>query len=380
MKDRQPVSQPARIITWVLLAGVAATVSLYALFGHALIRAMYLGESWGPLNRIIRSTLPLEHYFSVGDWYVSGFAVFAVAGWILLTLIIDSSRIDAALAKMRKSRLVSFLIGGAIIIGLLVIRWKPDPLIPVYLLLSWLALGTVFLGFIKDSAVDRGGRAFAWSLFAVLSVFCLYFLATDTTLLNNMFAEDTFGENISVLFLAFSGFVFLYLVTRMRSPSGRIEWEKYIFYLLFGLMFLFGAAEEISWGQRIIGFDTPEGWPNRQDEANLHNLFNKDPNKFFSLSNLLVTLLMVICGLVIPVANRVSSSARDFLRRINFPVLSTAAAIFMIFGAAIHTEALHSYYVETDEIRELFMSCGFLVFALERLKAYRSRAIRFVSR
>ncbi len=45
-------------------------------------------------------------------------------------------------------------------------------------------------------------------------------------------------------------------------------------YLLFTLLMFFSAGEEISWGQRVVDFDTPEDLLeiNRQDEFNLHNI------------------------------------------------------------------------------------------------------------
>ena len=50
--------------------------------------------------------------------------------------------------------------------------------------------------------------------------------------------------------------------------------RRNIFYLLLGFLFLFGAGEELSWGQRIVGFDTPESIRARnvQEELNIYNL------------------------------------------------------------------------------------------------------------
>lgn len=48
--------------------------------------------------------------------------------------------------------------------------------------------------------------------------------------------------------------------------------------LLFGLAFLFGAGEEISWGQRLLNIDSPEFFleHNAQEEINLHNTIIND--------------------------------------------------------------------------------------------------------
>ncbi len=46
------------------------------------------------------------------------------------------------------------------------------------------------------------------------------------------------------------------------------------FLILFSLMFLFGAGEEISWGQRIFNIQSPDFFMkyNSQNETNIHNL------------------------------------------------------------------------------------------------------------
>ncbi len=51
-------------------------------------------------------------------------------------------------------------------------------------------------------------------------------------------------------------------------------WPFLVITALGGLVFLFGAGEEISWGQRIFGFESPDWFAtqNVQGETNLHNL------------------------------------------------------------------------------------------------------------
>lgn len=59
-------------------------------------------------------------------------------------------------------------------------------------------------------------------------------------------------------------------------------------YLLFTLLMFFSAGEEISWGQRVVDFDTPADLLeiNKQDEFNLHNIGES--------LNLFRTLMIVI--------------------------------------------------------------------------------------
>ncbi len=83
-----------------------------------------------------------------------------------------------------------------------------------------------------------------------------------------------------------------------RSESGNdlrlFRTRRNVFYLLLSLLFAFGAGEEISWGQRIIEFDTPEAIRriNVNGEFNIHNLwlFDRRGTAAHSESPLLVFL------------------------------------------------------------------------------------------
>jgi len=53
--------------------------------------------------------------------------------------------------------------------------------------------------------------------------------------------------------------------------------------------------EEISWGQRIFGWETPVAWKklNLQNETNIHNLFNPYLSIFYITFNLLLGVLLI---------------------------------------------------------------------------------------
>ena len=83
---------------------------------------------------------------------------------------------------------------------------------------------------------------------------------------------------------------------------------KQLVYLGMALIFFFGAGEEISWGQRILGFQTPESLSqvNKQEEFNLHNLSAweaskfLDPDRLFDLFWFLFAVLTPAVALVVP--------------------------------------------------------------------------------
>lgn len=83
--------------------------------------------------------------------------------------------------------------------------------------------------------------------------------------------EDAFAENLTAIGLFLGGLaLFLIAVARRRAWGARAA----ILPVLYGALFVWAAGEEISWGQRIIGFETTEFMEefNDQDEVNLHNL------------------------------------------------------------------------------------------------------------
>ncbi|MCD5312643.1 hypothetical protein [Kineosporia babensis] len=69
--------------------------------------------------------------------------------------------------------------------------------------------------------------------------------------------------------------------------------------LLGALAWFFLAGEEISWGQRVFGIATPEGFEgNHQAETNLHNFTTGiDPEALFRLLQLLISVVMIAVSL-----------------------------------------------------------------------------------
>ncbi|MGQ9850436.1 MAG: hypothetical protein ACUVSU_10340 [Aggregatilineaceae bacterium] len=83
--------------------------------------------------------------------------------------------------------------------------------------------------------------------------------------------EDQIFEWATFLCFAVGTLVGLAVVHNRWQARDRLG---ILLYLLFTLLMFFSAGEEISWGQRIVDFDTPEDLIeiNKQDEFNLHNI------------------------------------------------------------------------------------------------------------
>lgn len=145
--------------------------------------------------------------------------------------------------------------------------------------------------------------------------------------------DGPFEWGTSILyFLAFILFVLTFLKT------------KNIFILLLSCVMFFGAGEELSWGQRIIGFETPSGIKevNVQKEFNLHNtsLFhakNINGEKASGLSRLLVMDFLFkvftgVFGVIIPLLIFHIKKFSDWNQKLKLPVAPFSIGIFFLLS------------------------------------------------
>ena len=89
-------------------------------------------------------------------------------------------------------------------------------------------------------------------------------------------------------------------VLAVRASRGLgVQWVgHWLFLLLLGSIYFLG--EEVSWGQHLVGWSTPDWYTeatgNRQDETNLHNInswYNQKPRHLFQA-------WVVIGGIIVP--------------------------------------------------------------------------------
>lgn len=85
-------------------------------------------------------------------------------------------------------------------------------------------------------------------------------------------------EHLTALVFLAIGFVGLYLAWRSRGVAA---WWAVTFYVLFALGGFFMAGEETSYGQHLVGWESPEWFEenSKQQETNLHNLYGDRPAK-----------------------------------------------------------------------------------------------------
>lgn len=141
--------------------------------------------------------------------------------------------------------------------------------------------------------------------------------------------EDSVFEWFSFCALAAVSAVCFYRLWALYGERDRLFRAMLAFS---GLLFVFGAGEEISWGQRILGIETPGFFEraNLQKETNLHNLQIGD----VKINKLIFgKVLGVVIGfylIAVPWIHRRFAPARAWLGRLAVPVPRLAhAAVFL---------------------------------------------------
>lgn len=147
---------------------------------------------------------------------------------------------------------------------------------------------------------------------------------------------------------------------------------------VFGLGCLFIAGEEISWGQRLFGFETPADFErmNRQGETTLHNL--DGVLVYFNLGMLIAGLV----GATLPWVVRRWSLQGRWVQLFVPPLFTTSGYLVMFLYKLIRFTVLTSSnytVVKIGEWAELCLAASFAVFAYliwNRVRAERTTLSR----
>lgn len=129
---------------------------------------------------------------------------------------------------------------------------------------------------------------------------------------------------------------------------------------LVALFCFVAAGEEVSWGQRLIGYTPPDLFleRNAQQEANLHNLAEA-----FGQPKWTLVAILVAYGIVAPLATRFVPALRRLAERVGFTAPPLAAAAWF----AVTVGILAKYPVRfTGEWAEALAGALFLVALVPR--------------
>lgn len=214
--------------------------------------------------------------------------------------------------------------------------------------------------------------AFAASLGAVLA-FSLW-AETSPQSLKEWSREDGPIENATAATYFVAGLLFLSIL-RSRAPGGGAV-RRSIPILALGVGCFVVAGEEISWGQRLFSFATPDALReiNRQEEFNLHN-FDKLHDNIYRLQS----LAMLAIGLGLPLLTLTRRGAH-LLARVGIPVSPFRYAPLFV-GAYLYNRAYFPLIGNSAmEARELLMALGMGCFAAHGVvrpeSLFRRRSLR----
>ena len=112
-------------------------------------------------------------------------------------------------------------------------------------------------------------------------------------------SEDGVLEYATIVFLALSGIILLFNAAAL--------WRRGVAFgaaltVIYALVFFFGAGEEMSWGQRIFGWESGDYFQenNFQGETNLHNLVVGSSHLAETLFGNVLTAAILLYLVVLP--------------------------------------------------------------------------------
>ncbi len=165
--------------------------------------------------------------------------------------------------------------------------------------------------------------------------------------------EDGAIEWLTVIALVASAALMLARAWKLK----KVRTPLFLFVtLMAAAVFLFGAGEEISWGQRIFSVETPE-WlaeRNKQSEMNLHNLVigGHSINKLVFSKGLGIVLLVYL--IVLPLLYKKSPTWASRFDRLGVPMPRTWHVIVWITILVLTEVAVGTS--KRGELREVLLT------------------------
>lgn len=204
-------------------------------------------------------------------------------------------------------------------------------------------------------------------VYAVLFLICsigLYFGLTDKEFFDTYYAqEDGLVEYGTALMLFIISLICLYrLITISKGKS--VTWK--IGTLLFAILFLFGAGEEVSWGQRILDVESSEFFieNNAQGETNLHNMVVGETKVNKLIFSQLLMVVMVMYLIVSPILYRKKEWFKKLVNTFAVPMVKWHHTIAFLTATAL---VVSNPAGRTWEVYELVFGAIFILIFLAPL-------------
>jgi hypothetical protein len=215
----------------------------------------------------------------------------------------------------------------------------------------------------KKRSGDNGTHIFmmTWVLpIAAILWIALWFI--DNRLARYLVGESGLIENLQFVLLFLSCILFAFAAYKISICTRR---NHLILYrniaIAFAILAFVLAMEEISWGQRVIGLETPEFWQalNAQNEINLHNLAFVQKQRFW---------FVIVAGVIGISSTFVTYSLFSPLRPKSY--LVPAFALMVASGILRFISMEMFWVIDIERARKFsyfadrFMEIGELAFAL----------------
>jgi len=220
---------------------------------------------------------------------------------------------------------------------------------------------------LKIEKVDRFAVALTILTGFILAGFAISYLADSRDVNGEIQKEDGILENMTALFFGTAGVIFLYSMISRRSDL-KVKFRDYrVLMILLGILCIFAALEEISFGQRIFGWGSPEYFEDNstQEETDFHN--------FPALSIVfgIAAAVLVLYGLIIPFGLWLYPRQFLWFRRIfGIKVIYPPVQSAFVLGLGVLCIII-DYLVKfitgerfvANEYQEYLFSFGFLLFS-----------------
>lgn len=159
----------------------------------------------------------------------------------------------------------------------------------------------------------------------------------------------------------------LFLLAAVAAAAAACRWRVWPYRIVLGLMavgFLLCVGEEISWGQRVLGFATPAALQevNVQGEANLHNSLG------YAADHLFIAGVLAL-GFVLPALAALFDMVRNAADRLGLPVASPSLALGFLLVSLLHDWIVYRLLppsgLRLAEARELLSALALLMLMIE---------------
>lgn len=235
---------------------------------------------------------------------------------------------------------------------------------------------------IRNSYVSERTKLaiFLFPLLCMISIFTYrHHFGLQDPFYFKLVSEDNIVEYVTFISLVVASTISLFVSKRMMRSGMLIAAA---FFVLLSVFLLVVALEEISYGQRIFGFDTPEEFviKNAQKEFNIHNISSISEITYVILPNLVLSYCLFGWILVKFTKNTIQSIL-TYIPGIDLIFIPWYVTSFFIPLVVYRTFEINGYPVDVccfenqllvwqdQEPAEMFFGLGFLVFTLDRIVA-----------